>query len=60
MWYWCYVPCKEIITVWRFLGLRSKGGLFDVTMCAYDGTEVFELVGSYMLNILSKKYKKQF
>ena len=41
-------------------GIKKQWGLFDVTMCAYDGTEVFALVGSYMLNILSKKYKKQF
>ena len=27
-------------------------------MGAYDGAEVFELVGAYMLNLLSKKYNK--
>ena len=27
-------------------------------MGAYDGAEVCKLVGTYMLNLLSKKYKK--
>ena len=39
-------------------GLRNKEGLFDVSMGAYNGAEVCELVDTYMLNLLSKKYKK--
>ena len=34
------------------------GGLFDVTMCAYGGTEVYELVGTYLLSLIAKKYNK--
>ena len=38
---------------------RKKGNnLFDVTMGAYDGAEVCELVGCYILNKLSGKYNK--
>ena len=37
--------------------IKKQGGLFDVSMGA-DGAEVCELVGTYMLNLLSKKYNK--
>ena len=37
---------------------KKQGSLFDVSMGAYDGAEVCELVGTYMLNLLSKKYNK--
>ena len=36
----------------------KKQGLFDVSMGAYDGAEVCELVGTYMLNVLSKNTTK--
>ena len=36
--------------------IKKQGGLFHESMGAYDGAEVFELVGTYMLNLLSKKY----
>ena len=38
--------------------IKKQRGLFDVSMGAYDGTEVCELVGTYMLHVLSKKYNK--
>ena len=38
--------------------IKKQGGLFDVSMGAYDGAEVCKLVGTYMLNLLSKKYSK--
>ena len=31
---------------------------FDVTMGSFDGTEIFELVGVYILNLLGEKYEK--
>ena len=37
---------------------RKKGGLFDVMMGAFDGAEVCELVGSYMLNLISERCVK--
>ena len=38
--------------------IKKENGLFDVTMGAYDGTEVSELVGSFLLYALSLKYNK--
>ena len=38
--------------------IKKQGGLSDVSMCAFDGAEVCWLVGTYMLNLLSKKYNK--
>ena len=38
--------------------IKKQGGLFDVSMGAYNGDEVCELVGTYMLNLLSKKCSK--
>ena len=35
-----------------------KDGLFDVTMGAYDGVEVRELVGKFLLDKISVKYDK--
>ena len=32
---------------------KGNNSLFDVTMGSYDGTEICELVGLYLLNILS-------
>ena len=39
--------------------IKKESGLFDVTMGAYDGAEVCELVGSFLLHQLSKKYNKK-
>ena len=39
--------------------MKREGNLFDVTMGAYDGAEVFELVGLFMLNKVSEKYNKK-
>ena len=38
--------------------LKKKGGLFDVTMGAFDGAEICELVGTYLLNMIGEKYNK--
>ena len=37
----------------------KKTGTFDVTMGSYDGAEICELVGLYMLDLLSKKFSKE-
>ena len=39
--------------------MKKGGQLFDVTMGAYDGAEVCELVGCYMLSIITRKYNKK-
>ena len=38
---------------------KKEGGEFDVTMGSYDGAEVCELVGLYVLEQLSKKFDKR-
>ena len=35
--------------------MKKQSGLFDVTMGAYDGPEVCELAGTYMLSLISEK-----
>ena len=39
--------------------MKKEGDTFDMTMGAYDGAEVCELVGSYILQQLGSKYKKE-
>ena len=38
--------------------MKRDGKLFDVTMGAYDGDEVCELVGCFILSEITKKYNK--
>ena len=38
--------------------MQREGNLFDVTMGAYDGAEICELVGIFMLNKISEKCDK--
>ena len=38
--------------------MKKDSGLFDVSMGAYDGAEVWELVGTFLLYKLSLKYNK--
>ena len=35
--------------------VKEVGGSFDVTMGAYDGVEVCELIGIYMLYLIGKE-----
>ena len=39
--------------------IKRDSGLFDVTMRVYDETEVYELVGYYLIYELSKLYEKK-
>ena len=39
--------------------VKKEGGSFDVTMGAYDGAEVCELIGIYMLYLIGKKYNSK-
>ena len=39
--------------------MKKESGLFDVTMGAYDGAEVCEIVGLYLLSLLSTISSKQ-
>ena len=38
--------------------IKKDSGLFDVTMGAYDGAEVCELVGTFLLHKLFPKYNE--
>ena len=38
--------------------IKKESGLFDVAMGAYDGAEVCDLVGSFLLYALSLRYNK--
>ena len=38
--------------------MKRQGNLFDLTMGAYDGAEVCELVGIFILKKISEKYNK--
>ena len=39
--------------------IKKQSSLFDVTMGAYDDSEVWELVGIYMLSLIPEKYNKK-
>ena len=39
--------------------IKKESGLFDITMGAYDGAEVCELAGSFLLYTLLWKYNKK-
>ena len=36
--------------------MKKENGSFDVTLGAYDGAKVCELIGIYMLYLIGKKY----
>ena len=36
--------------------IKKDAGLFDVTMGAFDGAEVYELVEPYILSLIAVKY----
>ena len=38
--------------------IKKDGGLFDITIGAFDGAEVCELVGTYLLSLMVVKYNK--
>ena len=39
--------------------MEKEGGSFDVTMGAYDGAELWELIGIYMLYLIGKIYNSK-
>ncbi len=39
--------------------VKKEGDTFDVTMGAYDGAEVCEIVGSYILHQIGSKYNRK-
>ena len=49
---------RESLLVNEGGGWMKKDGLFDVAMGAYDGAEICELVGIFLLDKISVKYDK--
>ena len=44
----------------KYVGwIKKNNSSFDVTMGSYDGAEVCELVGLFILNGLANKYRKR-
>ena len=41
-------------------GKRSSSNLCDVTMGSYDGAESYELVGSFLLHLITAKHRNKF
>ena len=50
---------KSLLFDSNSIWIKKDGGLnFDVTMGSYDGAEICELVGVYILHVLGEKYRK--
>ena len=47
---------KSVLFHFNQSWIKRDSDTFDVTLGAYDGTEICELVGIFMLSLLSKKY----
>ena len=52
-------PKKSLLFNNQQTWIKRDSGLFDVTMRVYDETEVYELVGYYLIYELSKLYEKK-
>ena len=47
---------KSVLFEKTSVGIKKDNTDFDVTMGSYDGAEVFELVGFYLLNLLNNEF----
>ena len=54
-----YHARKPLLFDEKDVWMKKQSGLFDVTMGAYDGAEVCELVSSCILLYISEKYNKK-
>ena len=50
---------KPLLFNGQHVWIKKKGELFDVTMEVFDGTEVCEAVGTFLLYQLSRNYDKK-
>ena len=50
---------KSLLFDSNFAWIKKNNSSFDVTMGSYDGAEVCELVGLFILNRLSNEYGKE-
>ena len=51
---------KSLLLNGQHIWIKKKGGLFDVTMEAFDWVEVCEAVGNFFLYQLSKTCNKKY
>ena len=51
---------KSVLFNDQHVWIKKKGGLFGVTLGAFDGTEVSEAVGNCLLYQLSKNYNEKY
>ena len=47
---------KSLLFDKNHVWIKKKEGLFDVTMGAFDGAEICELIGTFLLSKVSEKY----
>ena len=50
--------CKSLLFDKTSVWVKKDKSQFDVAMGSYDGTEVCELVGLYLLNLLTNEFGK--
>ena len=53
-----YHARKSLLFDSSYNWIKKQGGLLDESMGVYDGAEVRKFMGTYMCNLLSKKYNK--
>ena len=58
MWVFTYAR-KSLLFNGQQIWIKKEGRLFDVTLGAFDGAEVCEAVGNFLLYQLSKNYNKK-
>ena len=51
-----YHSCKSLLFNQGQTGMKKGSHMFDVSMGQYDGAEVCELIGIFLLNLLGRKY----
>ena len=54
-----YHACKSLPFDKDNVWVKKDNSEFDVTMGSYDGAELCELVGSYLLDLITKEFGKQ-
>ena len=54
-----YHACKSLLFDKDNVWVKQGNSEFDVTMGSYDGAELCDLVGLYLLDLLTKEFGKQ-
>ena len=55
-----HVKTSSLHSSGNYWGKRTSSSLFDVTMGSFDGAESCELVGSYLLHLITTKHGNNF